>query len=81
MQIGAEKGVALFINGSLIEKNTSTEFVKDGSKISNLPLDKGWNHLLLKVVRGSGEEQWEANVKFESNSPEYMKLLLSAVAR
>jgi len=81
MQIGAEKGVALFINGSLIEKNTSTEFVKDGSKISNLPLDKGWNHLLLKVVRGSGEEQWEANVKFESDSPEYMKLLLSAVAR
>lgn len=79
--IGAEKGVALFINGSLIEKKTSIEFIKDENKIPNLPLDKGWNHILLKVVRGSGEGLWETNVKFESNSPEYMKLLLSAVAR
>jgi len=81
MLIGAEKGVALILNGSLIEKKTSVEFVKDENKISNLPLDKGWNHVLLKIVRGSGEGHWEANVKFESNSPEYMKLLLSAVAR
>jgi len=81
MLIGAEKGIALYINGSFVEKKSLAEFVEDGNRINNLPLDKGWNHILLKVVRGSGEGNWKANIRFESNSPEYMKLLLSSVAR
>lgn len=81
MLIGAEKAVALYINGTFVEKKTQNEYVEDGNKISNLPLDKGWNHILLKVVRGSGEGNWKVNVRLESNSTEYMKQLLSSVSR
>jgi len=81
MLIGAEKGFALYVNGSLVEKKVLEHFTEDGNRVNNLPLEKGWNHMILKIVRGSGEGSWNANVRFESNNPDYMKQLLSSVAR
>jgi len=81
MVIGAENGYALNINGKRFSKNVTDKFSIDGNKIENLPLEKGWNHLILKIVRGSGEGSWNLNARFESNSPEYLKQMLSSVSR
>jgi len=81
MIIGAENGYALYINGNRFTKNVTDKFNVDGNKIENLPLEKGWNHILLKVVRGSGEGNWNLNVRFESNSTDYLKQMLSSVSR
>lgn len=81
MLIGAEKGFALTINGVLIEKKVIEHSLNEGYKVNNLPLEKGWNHMIIKIVRGSGEGNWNANILFKSNNPEYMKHLRSSVAR
>jgi len=81
MLIGAEKGFALYVNGSLVEKKVSEHFIEDENRVNNLSLEKGWNHIILKIVKGSGEGSWNANVRFESNNPEYMEQLFSSVAR
>lgn len=81
MQIGAEKGFCLYVNGNRFANKATESYVPYGSKVENIPLDKGWNHLILKIVRGTGEGRWNANVQFQSNSSEYMKQLLSSVAR
>jgi beta-galactosidase len=81
MLVGAEKALAVFVNGACIAKKESESFEPGSVKIQNLPLDKGWNHFLVKIARGSGEGSWNANVRFQSNSEEYMKQLLSSVAR
>lgn len=81
MIVGAENGYVLYVNGTPFAKKVTDKFDIHGNKIENLPLEKGWNHLLLKIVRGSGEGSWNMNARFESNSPEYMKQLLSSVSR
>jgi hypothetical protein len=81
MIIGAENGYALNINGKRFSQNVTDKFIIDGDKIENLPLEKGWNHLILKIVRGSGEGNWNLNARFESNNPEYLKQMHSSVSR
>ena len=81
MFIGAENGFALYINGNRFSKKVTDKFNFEGNKVENLPLEKGWNHLMVKIVRGSGEGNWNMNTRFESNSSEYLKQMLSSVSR
>ncbi|MGB4415510.1 MAG: sugar-binding domain-containing protein [Paludibacter sp.] len=81
MFIGTEKGFAVFVNGNHIVSKECERFAPDSNKIENLPLEKGWNHFLIKAVKGSGEGSWNFNLRLQSNSIEYMKQILSTVAK
>jgi beta-galactosidase len=81
LYIGAAQGFDLQVNGNQIVSKASGHFSVDSNKVENLPLDKGWNHFLVKIVKGSGEGSWDTSLRFESNSQEYMKQVLSSVAR
>jgi beta-galactosidase len=59
-------------------ENINNELVK----LSTIPVEKGWNHFIIKIVRGPGEGPWDATINFDcKNNGEYMKQVLSSVAR
>ncbi|MDP4238442.1 MAG: glycoside hydrolase family 2 TIM barrel-domain containing protein [Bacteroidota bacterium] len=81
MLVGAEKAFAVFVNGICVGKKESEHFEVGSNKIQNLPLEKGWNHFLIKIAKGSGEGSWNTSFRFHSDSEEYMKQVLSSVVR
>ncbi|WP_321335450.1 sugar-binding domain-containing protein [uncultured Bacteroides sp.] len=70
--------LTLWLNGQQV---TSREIStgNNETKISNLILDKGWNHLTMKLEDNSN--LLKMNVRFESSDSEYLKKLLSSVVR
>lgn len=51
------------------------------NRLENLPLEKGWNHILLKMANLPGNRGWKTKIRFESNSESYLKLLNSSVGQ
>jgi len=52
------------------------------AKLTTVPVEKGWNHFIVKIVRGTGEGAWDTTIRFGcENNGEYMKQVLSSVAR
>lgn len=68
----------VFVNGTVVSVDQ-----KDGNrpKVENLPLEKGWNHVLLKFTRSSESRRWNTKIRIESNKPEFMKQLISSVGQ
>lgn len=71
----------VFLNGKSIENLKSMD--NEGVAVfSGIPVEKGWNHFIIKITRGSGEGSWDALVKFNcTNNKEYMKDILTSVVR
>ena len=42
-----------------------------------VPLEKGWNHILIKVGQGGGE--WLIKIRFSSTKPDFLKELKTIV--
>jgi len=53
--------------------------VEDQFTYEGVPLEKGWNHMLIKVVQGTGD--WQCKVRFSSNKPEFMEELNTVADR
>ena len=49
--------------------------------LENLPLEKGWNHILLKMANLPGKRGWKTKIRFESNSGNYLSQLKSSVGQ
>lgn len=78
MEVEGSSGIALSINGVpfLTDAQSSNQ-----KKLKNLPLDKGWNHILVKLKRNPDDQRWRTKIRFESNKPEFLKQLNSSVGQ
>lgn len=80
MHIGADDALAFSVNGKLIKEYIrESGFVKDELVYEGVPLEKGWNHILIKVGQSTGD--WKCQVSFSSTKPQFLKELKSVVDR
>ena len=79
MELRTSDHYTLRING--VEFSHGAVSDGEGVTIENLPLEKGWNHILLKIARGTGNSQWGVSARFVSDDAEYMRSLGSALSR
>ena len=71
LTIEGQSGVNAYLNGASLTMN--------GRKIEDLPLEQGWNHILLRLERGEARG-WTTNLKLESNIQEFFRQLKSSLA-
>ncbi len=71
----------------LIDGQTETEAYINGSpvamndkKVENMPLEKGWNHILLRFGKDAQSRGWRAKIQLESSSKEFFQQVKSSVA-
>ncbi|MFY0626807.1 MAG: hypothetical protein JXR07_10940 [Reichenbachiella sp.] len=80
MHFGMDDALAFSVNGKSIK-----EYIRQGALVEDefiyegFPLEKGWNHILIKVVQGSGD--WKSKIRFSSTKPNFLKEIKSIVDR
>ncbi len=67
----------VFVNGTLF----ATEGISGKEKLENLPLDKGWNHVVIKLGRDPESRRWQTRVSLQSNREDYLKQIKSSVGQ
>lgn len=70
LELGSDDGVRAWLNGTLVHSLAETRAYKAATDRLDVSLRKGWNHLMLKVVQGSGD--WGASARIVS--PEGQKI-------
>ena len=70
--IDGQTGVKSYINGAAVNMN--------GKRIDEMPLERGWNHILLQFEREPQSRNWRAKVQLESSSKAFFQQLKSSVA-
>jgi hypothetical protein len=74
MHIGVDDALAFSINGAPVTTYLpESGSVEDAFTYEGVPLEKGWNHVLIKVAQDTGD--WKCKVRFTSTKPGYMKEL------
>lgn len=78
MHMGVDDAVAVNINGELIiDYLRESAFIEDELTYEGVPLEKGWNHILIKVGQGTGD--WKCRVRFTSTVPGFLDEIKTAV--
>ena len=78
MLIGSDDGYRVFLNGNkLSEDNEPGGLIKDEYVFERVPLDKGWNHFMIKTTQL--RSQWKFSLRFDSDKPEFLGNLQSAL--
>lgn len=78
LEFAADDRLAVYINGKAVDAQVRDQ--KDGQwphRMEGIPLEKGWNHVLLKVGQLWGG--WWGRFRFTATDPDYMKQLESAI--
>jgi len=76
--IGADDAYQVVLNGKLIQQDLNEGGLKRREqRIAALPLEQGWNHILIKVMQGRGD--WKLAVEFESDQEQFLKQLQSKI--
>ena len=70
--------ITLSINGAPYQPDSQSSIQ---NRLDNLPLEKGWNHILVKVTRTAENRGWTTRIRLESNNPEFLKQLNSSVGQ
>jgi beta-galactosidase len=73
MIIEGQAIVSAYINASPATMN--------GKKIENMPLDKGWNHIILKFVREQQSANWRTRIQLDTNDKAFLRQLKSSVTQ
>jgi hypothetical protein len=69
---------ALYVNGNMVKAFMHKDEWSKGEVIYEaLPLEKGWNHIL--VVTGQTLGDWKTKIRLTSTKPEFLKEIKSAV--
>ncbi|MCU0474011.1 MAG: glycoside hydrolase family 2 [Bacteroidales bacterium] len=69
---------ALYVNGNMVKAFMHKDEWSKGEAIYEaLPLEKGWNHIL--VVTGQTLGDWKTKIRLASAKPEFLKEIKSAV--
>ncbi|ANI89969.1 hypothetical protein A9P82_12140 [Arachidicoccus ginsenosidimutans] len=69
MYLNANGAAKIILNGKVLLPLTSQH--SNDYEVKNIPLQKGWNHFLIKSIQHGGD--WNLGVKFESNNDEFMR--------
>lgn len=81
MIVDTPYGFRVWVNHELQSNNMPEEGVNT-VKVENLKLNKGWNHVMMKVVVPAGNEKtMPLKVRLDSNDDKYLKQVLSSVVR
>ena len=68
---------SVYVNGTL--------FIAEGAagkeKLENLPLEKGWNHVVVRFARDPESRRWQTRVSLQSNKEDYLKQVKSSVGQ
>ena len=72
MLVEGQTGIKVYINGKSAAMN--------GKKIENMPLERGWNHVLLQFDKEEQSGGWRAKVQLESDNPAFFQQVKSSVA-
>ena len=71
MTITGQSVASAYLNGAPLKMNER--------KIEDLPLEQGWNHILIRVERGEARN-WAAGVRLESNNQEFFRQIKTSLA-
>jgi beta-galactosidase len=76
MYVDTQKAVSLWLNG----KEIDTPETKGGTvKVPNVLLEKGWNHLILKMEKQN--DPASLALRFQSEDSAFLKKMLSSVVK
>jgi beta-galactosidase len=80
MLIGADDGYQVYLNQKLISESFKQGgLVKREHIVSAVPLEKGWNHFLIKAIQFGGD--WKIAIEFKSNNKAFMNDIQSKIAQ
>ena len=79
MFVNTPDGFAVYMNNKRIAEQTKAG--NSDFKLPAVPLDKGWNQVLIKLAAEGNNAQPKVSVRFESTDKNYMKQILSSVVR
>jgi Beta-galactosidase/beta-glucuronidase len=80
MHIGADDAWQLYIDGKPVAASIREGGLKRKAQtVKALPLEKGWNHFLIKVMQRGGD--WKLAVEFECDKKEYLTEIRSVISR
>ncbi len=80
MHCEVEDPFSVYINGKKVKEYQLEKEWENGEIIfEGIPLEKGWNHVLLKVAQTT--QDWKTKFSFTSTKPEFLKELKTTVDR
>lgn len=72
MHFFSDDAFAFCVNGRLVKEYfKGIDDLTDEITFTGIPLEKGWNHILIKVGQDTGD--WNCKVRFTSNNPDFWK--------
>ena len=78
MLLGSDDGMQVWLNGKRLLEDLSVHPAVIGQKqCAALPLKRGWNHLLVKVIQGGGN--WQFGAQLQCDKPGFLAELRSAL--
>lgn len=78
--IGSDDGFKLWLNGRLLQSDHNIHSCQPGQfKIEALPLQRSWNHLLIKVTQDTGA--WQFSGQLQCDRYEFLLSLKSALEK
>ena len=76
--MGSDDGCQVWLNSKLIKEDRGTHpLTPDSLVCDSLPLQRGWNHFVVKVVQGGG--QWQYEARLQCSAPEFLEELKSSM--
>jgi hypothetical protein len=80
MYIGADDGYQIYLNNNLIKENINAgvgSLTTRGQAIKALPLEKGWNHFVIKAIQKAGG--WKLAVEFDCDKKTFLNEIKTQV--
>ena len=76
--VGSDDGCQVYLNGKVILEDRGTHPLTPGAfKSEAMPLQRGWNHFLVKAVQGGGEWQFRADLR--CSDPRFLNTLRTSL--
>lgn len=79
LRFGSDDGCQVWLNSKLLQEDRGTHpYTPDAFTSDALPLARGWNHFVVKVVQGTGE--WQFGARMTCSDPLFLAQLRTSVA-
>jgi hypothetical protein len=69
LELGADDGVKVWLNGVLVHANNTSRSLQPGSDQVDVTLNEGWNALMLKITQNTGGWEFCARLAQPSGEP------------
>lgn len=71
LRYGSDDGCQVWLNSKLVGEDHGTHpYTPDSFTADALPLQRGWNHFVVKVVQGTGE--WQFGARLTCSDPAFL---------